>query len=157
MVSNQKFKVLEKLNEIYIYSNLSKYNLHSSRTGWKWYVTKWIRSPRIAYEVLNMKPIIILLKCWLLKLWAIYGQKNYFTKRHFLRHNRGTFPLSSHPSPHFVKSKPKDAKIGLALTRLIDIITLKDTYTLKRERDAQHEVVKHRIRLQQKRISLTWF
>jgi len=65
-------------------------------------------------------------------------------------------PLLSPHTPPFVDRKPKDTKIGLALARLIDIITLKDTYTLKKERDAQHKVVKqHRIRLQQKRISLT--
>lgn len=94
-------------------------------------VTKWIRSPRITHEVLNMKSIILLLSSWILKLFGIHGQKKtYFKKRHL--RPKWYFSSLLILYPHFVKAKTKSEK-WLALAKLQDIIILKGTYNLIKE------------------------
>lgn len=62
------------------------------------YLTKWIRSPRITHEVLNLNPIIISLNFWTLKLLGINGPKLFY-RGTCLDIIRSTFSLSSHPAP----------------------------------------------------------
>lgn len=49
--------------------------------------------------------------------------------------------LSPHTLAPCCKEKSKDTKTGLPLAKLLDIIILKETYTLKRERDGQWEML----------------